>query len=172
MRNLGIVLLIIGVFAFIAGFQIDTTVYAGFGERVHNIGLMNDRQNLLIFAGVLSVIGAIFLAVASKSNVSGSSPATTKKFDGERNLTATNYQLYLTQTFNIEKNATLEKYIIESSVFDTLADALEAAHQRYDNLLNEKEAETTAIKKRGRYIIAGAVFGIIVAGIYLYSLTV
>lgn len=175
MKNLGFVLLIVGAFAFLVGFKMDTTVYTDYGERVHNIGLMNDRQNLLLFAGVLSVIGAVFFSLASKPGANGTSNAAAKMFDGERNLAATSYQLYLTQTFNIEKNATLEKYVAEGNVFDTLPDALEAADKLYDHLLKAKEAEISAAKKRGGYIITGAVVGIIVAGIYLiylYSLTV
>ena len=47
----------------------DTSVASGvLGERVHNIGLMNDRQNTFIFAGVLAIIGAVFFGFGSKSN--------------------------------------------------------------------------------------------------------
>lgn len=69
MKAIGIVILIVGVLAFLIGFNMDTSVAAGeFGlRRVHNIGLMNDRQNIIIFAGVLAVIGAIFVALGGKN---------------------------------------------------------------------------------------------------------
>ena len=67
MRATGIVLLFIGAIAFFVVFTMDTSVATDFGGRVHNIGLMNDGQNIIIVAGVLAVIGAIFVGFASKS---------------------------------------------------------------------------------------------------------
>lgn len=62
MKAIGIVLLILGALAFLIGFNMDTSVATTLGNRrVHNIGLMNDRQNFIIFAAVLTVIGAIFV---------------------------------------------------------------------------------------------------------------
>lgn len=67
MKATGIVLLVIGAIALFIAFIMDTTVATGLGsERVHNIGLMNDRQNIIIVSGVLAVIGAIFLGFARK----------------------------------------------------------------------------------------------------------
>ena len=41
----------------------DTSVSSGIGGgRVHNIGLMNDKQNLLLVFAVLVIAGAIFAA--------------------------------------------------------------------------------------------------------------
>jgi hypothetical protein len=69
MKTIGIVLLVIGSLAFLIGFNMDTSVDTGFGGRINNIGLMNDRQNIIILAGVLTVIGAIFAALASKNKL-------------------------------------------------------------------------------------------------------
>lgn len=68
MKTLGKVLLIVGVLGFLIGFNIDTTVATGYGGRVHNIGLMNDRQAIIMFAGVMAVIGAVFVGFAGKSS--------------------------------------------------------------------------------------------------------
>ena len=71
MKAIGIVLLVIGSIAFLVGFNMDTSVATDFGgRRVHNIGLMNDRQNIIIFAGILAVIGAVFVALAGKNKLS------------------------------------------------------------------------------------------------------
>lgn len=68
MKTIGVIVLVGGVLAFLVGFSMDTTVAAGYGlRRVHNIGLMNDRQNLIIFAGVLAVIGTLLFALAGKN---------------------------------------------------------------------------------------------------------
>ena len=76
MKAIGIVILIVGVLAFLIGFNMDTSVATGeFGlRRVHNIGLMNQRQNIIIFAGVLAVIGAIFVALGGKNKQSSLEP--------------------------------------------------------------------------------------------------
>jgi len=69
LKTIGIIVLVIGAFVFLIGFNMDTSVATDFGDRrVHNIGLMNDRQNIIIFASVLAVIGALFIGLASKNN--------------------------------------------------------------------------------------------------------
>lgn len=65
MRTTAIAILFIGAIAFFVGFTLDTSVATMNGGRVHNIGLMNDRQNIIIVAGVLAVIGAIFFGFAT-----------------------------------------------------------------------------------------------------------
>lgn len=74
MRTLGISILIIGIILGIYALSMDTSVqvnYSGdsFGlpDRVNNLGLMNDRQNYLIVAGVLLIIGTI-ISIFKKSN--------------------------------------------------------------------------------------------------------
>lgn len=67
MKTLGLLILIGGVCLGIFALSMDTTVKVnypmgnsfGLPERVNNIGLMNDKQNYLIFSGILSVLGAI-----------------------------------------------------------------------------------------------------------------
>lgn len=62
-------------------------------------------------------------------------------FDGERNVSSSSYQLFLTNRFDIEKNSTLEKFVIDNTVFDTLADALGEADSRYTKHLSMLKAE-------------------------------
>lgn len=61
MKGLGAFVLLaaagIGAYAL---FFFDTTVSTGYG-RVHNLGLLQDRQNLLIAAGAAACIGALML---------------------------------------------------------------------------------------------------------------
>ena len=68
MKAFGILSLVISGLAFLVGFNMDTSVASGLGGRVHNIGLVNDRQNTFIFAGVLAIVGAVFVGFGSKSN--------------------------------------------------------------------------------------------------------
>jgi len=65
----------------------------------------------------------------------GKKPIKVNAFEGERNVASSAYQLYLVKRFNIEKNSTLEKYVIGSDVFDTLEDSLQEANNRYESEL-------------------------------------
>ena len=72
MKGLGLFLIALGALGLLAGLKMDTTVYVpsqtvGFGEfstyvpsqSVHNIGLMDQRRNVLIAAGFVFVAGII-----------------------------------------------------------------------------------------------------------------
>jgi hypothetical protein len=63
MRTLGKMLLIGGLLvAAYALLGYDTTVAGHDGQRIHNIGLLQDRQNLLIASCVAAIIGALLVA--------------------------------------------------------------------------------------------------------------
>lgn len=65
MKIFGIALLVLGLIALIIGFNIDTTVATSssrFSDRVHNIGLMNEKQNVIIFSIAMLIIGAFFVS--------------------------------------------------------------------------------------------------------------
>lgn len=64
-------------------------------------------------------------------------------FDGNRDITSPKYQLFLTKRYSIEKNSTLEKFVIEDSVFNTLADSLRAADASYGHYLSQKSYSVT-----------------------------
>lgn len=65
------------------------------------------------------------------------------QFDGEKNISSSPYQLFLTKKYGIEKNNTLEKYAFDNEVFDTLVGALREADQRYGAELSAIEKEQT-----------------------------
>lgn len=70
MRTLGAWLLIGGaIVALFALFGFDTTVSGGLGNgRVHNIGLLQDRQNLLIASCAAAVVGVLLLISGRNTN--------------------------------------------------------------------------------------------------------
>lgn len=67
MRPLGILLCIAAVLALAFGFTYDTSVATGLGGRVHNIGLMNEKQNIIIAGGAMLVAGALLLALSGRT---------------------------------------------------------------------------------------------------------
>lgn len=83
----------------------------------------------------LSKEGADYSLYSEVKNSIGTSPAqrdTVEFFDGDRNILNPAYQLFLTRKFGIEKNLTLEKYVIKNNVFNTLEDALDNANTQYE----------------------------------------
>lgn len=54
----GGLLLLIGIIGIVLALNLDTSVSTSAG-RVNNLGLMNDKQNYLILAGVIALIGAV-----------------------------------------------------------------------------------------------------------------
>jgi len=75
MKTIGILLIVAGCLLGGVAYQMDTTVTTGardFGYgisipsvTVNNIGLMEERKNKLMIAGVLVIVGAIFTALGS-----------------------------------------------------------------------------------------------------------
>ncbi len=77
MRALGILMLVVG--GLVAGFAVflfDPSVESGFGGgRINNLGLMQDRQNYLIFGCALAIVGSILAVMGARQNVAGGHPA-------------------------------------------------------------------------------------------------
>jgi hypothetical protein len=73
-------------------------------------------------------------------------------FSGERNISLPAYQLFLTRRFAIEKNATLDKYVIGDDVFSTLEDSLSEADSRFGRIIDEekKRVDRAASEFRAR----------------------
>lgn len=66
MRGFGICLLIAGVVGLIGAMSMDVSVASGFG-RVNNLGLMSERQNFTIVAGIVILAGLLMLIFGGKS---------------------------------------------------------------------------------------------------------
>lgn len=72
-------------------------------------------------------------------------PKPIKPFTGNRDKTNSAYQLFLTRRFGIERNNTLQKFIIGDDAFDSLEEAITAADQKYaSEAENSKTVETPA----------------------------
>lgn len=67
MKKIGMVMLAIGLIGLVATLGMDTTV-SSHGDRIHNIGLMNEKQNFLIALAVLTIVGAVLFALGNKSS--------------------------------------------------------------------------------------------------------
>ena len=74
MKLFGIAFFVLGLVLLGYGFTMDTSIAFGLGgmERIHNIGLLNQRQSLLIVGGVLLLAGSVLLGFASRNSSNGS----------------------------------------------------------------------------------------------------
>lgn len=69
MRNIGFLILAVGVIWVLVALNIDTSVATGYGGRVNNIGLMANKQNQIVIGGIVIVCGLI-ISVFCKSTPS------------------------------------------------------------------------------------------------------
>lgn len=63
MRIAGFALLVIGILWLIGAYTMDVSVPTISGNRVNNIGLISDRQNNLLLAGLITLIGVLLSAL-------------------------------------------------------------------------------------------------------------
>ena len=76
MKNLGILIMFLGILLLTHAFTMDTTVkvdYQGnnqlnLPERVNNIGLMDDKHNYMILGGILAILGVLIYDKKSKTS--------------------------------------------------------------------------------------------------------
>ncbi len=71
MKIIGILMLIIGFIGLIFTLGVDTTVPAGYSDRVYNIGLISAQQNLVIIFIALAVSGVV-IVVFGRRKISSS----------------------------------------------------------------------------------------------------
>jgi excinuclease UvrABC helicase subunit UvrB len=71
MKKIGIILVAIGLILGYIAFSMDTTISAGlYGERVNNIGLMDERRNYLLVASLVIISGLILFGIGKMSELS------------------------------------------------------------------------------------------------------
>lgn len=74
MKKIGFFVLVIGLVGLIATLGMDTTVASSHGyDRIHNIGLMNEKQNFLLVSVAIAIAGVVVLVFGYRSEPSGQS---------------------------------------------------------------------------------------------------
>ena len=139
--------------ALIAAAGVGLFVYAYFifeitlpGARVYNLGLLQDRQNMIILATVLFGVGLLLLLLGGSSASSDSRVSLSVQEAGQQStdavnlnasnraapfpqdLSSANYQVWLIEQYGINKNEVLGKYVCDDQLFDTVDAALKYAH--------------------------------------------
>ncbi len=159
--------------AYLRGLLGQVIVYLGLGLLV--AGWLLEFPPMMIISPVVLLVGGYMHYVSQQTTrllsgdhgevYPGSRKAVperiTQSYKGPRDLTLGEYQLYLVERYAIEKNNTLEKYVCDGRVFETLQAALEEADKMDRNPLPGSgldQADTLGItrdEETGRFIVAG-----------------
>ncbi|UIP08160.1 hypothetical protein LY632_07135 [Erythrobacter sp. SDW2] len=142
MRSIGILIAIVGAIYVLIAFNMDvsistpSTYVPGVGNvgggDVANLDLMERRQNHLIVACFVTLIGSLmaifgknyqgkvgFESIGSEGNTRADAV-----FQGERNLKSDPYRLWLSDYYGITRNELFDRFVLADQTFDSLDDAL------------------------------------------------
>lgn len=157
MRVWGVWLIVIGAIWLVIAFNMDTSVaYGGlYGaqSRVENIGLIAQRQNHLMVASLITLIGTLMTIFGGGRTGERASSTEVPNFQVtdtppcERDLSLDTYRLWLAAKYDIKKNEVFDSFICDDQIFKALEDALKHAHDKEEDLLAEIEAKLIAKKE-------------------------
>lgn len=156
-KSLSRMLLVMGLTLIVFAIFKDVS-YGG----VYNLHKASQQSNQLILGGFIFLAGIVAM-VASRPkggdeiDAQGTAPPQAvqrppiqppqPEFASELDISSPSYQLFLTRQFSIEKNSTLEKYVIGDDVFVTLEESLREADHRYQAKLSTIKAEEEKVRR-------------------------
>lgn len=171
MRPFGWAIAIAGLIYMVIAFNMDVSVstqstyipgYGSFGGgEVANFDLMAKRQNHLIVAGVITLIGSLMVILGEAANApsqSASNTGTSNRpiFEGERNISQDPYRLWLADEYEIKRNVIFDRFVIGDMTFDNLDAALLHAHDlevKKEAEIAEKEREKEELRIKSDLVI-------------------
>lgn len=158
MRVWGVWLIAIGAIWLVIAFNMDTSVVSyggmyGAPSRVENIGLIAQRQNHLMVASLITLIGTlmtIFGGGGASERASSAEIPNAQVADSppcKRDLSLDAYRLWLAAKYDIKKNQVFDGFVYEEKIFNSLEEALRVAHDQEEKLLAELEIKILEEKK-------------------------
>lgn len=147
MKTLGYLLLVLGALYLIFVFNMDVSVTSpsvyipGMGSvgggEVANLDLMAQRQNHLIVASLITLIGALMAIFGQGQglNYSETAKIVSPNFSGDRDIHSDAYRLWLSKYYQIERNDVFDRFVLGEQTFDTLEVALAYGHKLEENRL-------------------------------------
>ena len=178
MKVLGWIIAAVGVVYLIIALNMDvsistpSTYVPGYGSigggDVANLDLMARRQNHVIVASLLMLIG-VLMGIFGNSNSEAKISATSVTsnvgvaYEGERDLSSDGYRLWLAKTYSIARNDVFDRFVMDEQTFENLDDALMAAHSSEQDKLRvteeawvAREAKVAEIQAESEAIAAKA----------------
>jgi len=137
MRQLGHLLLGGGLIGVVYALNLKTSVEVttdAFGtQQIQNIGLMADRQNLLIVAALVTLTGVLISVFGSPREIRHiGSPEPIKKVKSpppDRDLSNDAYRLWLAEKYDIQRNELFDRFVFRDQTYASLDTALAEAHK-------------------------------------------
>ncbi|MGX7925646.1 hypothetical protein ACWPMX_03630 [Tsuneonella sp. HG094] len=190
MKSFGVLVTIAGVIYLIIAFNMDVSVSTvgtyvpGYGQigggDVANLDLMARRQNHVIIAGLLTLVGVLLMIFgkdgSEAQSVDASGPKPPPHFTGRRDLTQDPYRLWLAETYGIKRSDVFNRFVVGQQTFETLDDALAFAHSEeleiYRIRLEREEAERLVDERKAkedRMILLLGVGTIVVGAIAIFA---
>lgn len=167
MRAFGFVLIAIGVAYLLYAFNMDVSVSTpstyvpGYGSvgggNVANLDLMSRRQNHLIVAALITLIGVMLAVFGQQSatpagTADSTAAASVSPFVGLRDLKSDAYRLWLAKTYVIVRNDVFDKFVMADDTFSDLDKALAKAHaielEKIANVEAQAERQRLAFEER------------------------
>jgi hypothetical protein len=147
MKVIGYGLIAIGLAYLFFAFNMDVSVSTpstyvpGLGSvgggDVVNLDLIAKRQNHLIVAALVTIVGVLLALFAPNPSTEIKDPSKNRKknFDGLRDVASDPYRVWLVDFYDIQRNDVLDRFVFDQQTFETLDDALMSAHE----IENEKQ---------------------------------
>jgi hypothetical protein len=164
MKGFGYLFIFIGVAYLFFAFNMDVSVSSSSayipgigsvgGGEIANLDLMARRQNHLIVAALITLIGAL-MVIFGGSRVESSQVAQLVKdtkpvadFSGERELSSDPYRLWLAAKYQIERNEIFDRFVLGEQTFANLDAVLAKAHAI--EVLEAEERAAKAVERAAR----------------------
>jgi hypothetical protein len=161
MKGIGIVIAVIGSVLLVIAINFNTSLEVpgggtyGIPSRVNNLGLMDERRNYMLVAGLLILCGVLLIGFGSVKKASSEivpekenpllkeSPFT----QGERALENDAYKIYLVKNYKVDFNETLKSHIFNDVIYKSIDDALVAVRD-FDIAKLKREEEEEAARRQ------------------------
>jgi hypothetical protein len=110
---------------------------------------------------------ALYSVQGNRGTVGRQEPLTKSDWNRERDLSNDEYQIYLVKKYAIEKNDVLGKFITGGKSYDTVVDALSAAHFKDVEIETQRKVKAKIIltAPKQSFILGFASYGVFVDGV-------
>ena len=125
----------LGIFLIFHAWTMDVTVYS----NIVNIGLLDDRRNILLMGIFLVGIGIYLFASEKKVSAKPLEESSPENPPCQRDLSLAPYKIWLVTRYSIRKNDVLDSFVCQDQLFPSVDAAMEYAHSLEIQKFEEKK---------------------------------
>ncbi len=120
------------------------------GGDIANLDLMAQRQNHLLVASLITLIGALMAIFGKDQNeaevTTSAARVELEEFTGEHNLSSDAYRLWLVKYHQIARNEVFGRFVMGEQTFENLDDAMGHAHALEVQKIADEKAEDDRVE--------------------------